>query len=36
VFLLIGLQTRRIVSGMADSTLSAGRIAAFCAAVSAR
>ena len=33
VFLLIGLQARWIVIGMADSTLSAGRIAAFCAAV---
>ena len=33
VFLLIGLQARRIVIGMADSTLSAGRIAGFCAAV---
>jgi Na+/H+ antiporter len=33
VFLLIGLQARRIVSGMADSTLSVARLAAFCAAV---
>lgn len=33
VFLLIGLQARRIVQGMADSSLSGGRIAIFCTAV---
>jgi Na+/H+ antiporter len=32
VFLLIGLQTRRIVASMAESTLAPTRIALFCAA----
>ncbi len=33
VFLLIGLQASRIVTGMVESDLSAGRIAALCVAV---